>query len=85
MGTTRIGSPEANLAQDIQLVGSHIMSEHCVFENAEGIVTLKPAAGALCYVNGRKVNYINACNIRCMLYGAVFEWKKSSTKKGVKF
>ena len=41
-GTTRIGSPEANIPQDIQLVGTHIKSEHCVFENSEGIVRLIP-------------------------------------------
>ena len=31
-----MGSPEANIPQDIQLVGSHISNEHCVFENIEG-------------------------------------------------
>ena len=41
-GVTRIGSPEANLPQDIQLVGTHILSEHCIFENSEGIVKLTP-------------------------------------------
>jgi len=55
VGTTRIGSPEANLPQDIQLVGSHIVNEHCVFENNEGVVKLIPCTDALCYVNGRKV------------------------------
>ena len=39
MGTTRIGSPEANIPQDIQLVGSHIINEHCVFENNDGEAT----------------------------------------------
>jgi len=55
VGTTRIGSPEANLPQDIQLVGSHIVNEHCVFENNDGVVKLIPCTDALCYVNGRKV------------------------------
>ncbi|XP_023321625.1 kinesin-like protein unc-104 isoform X3 [Eurytemora carolleeae] len=55
VGTTKIGSPDANIPQDIQLVGSHILSEHCVFQNTDGVVTLKPAPEALCYVNGRKV------------------------------
>ncbi len=41
-GVTRIGSPEANLPQDIQLVGTHIKPEHCVFESSEGIVKLIP-------------------------------------------
>ena len=36
VGITRIGSPEANIPQDIQLVGSHIINEHCVFENNDG-------------------------------------------------
>ncbi len=54
-GTTRVGSPEANLPQDIQLVGAHITSEHCVFENSEGVVRLTPLNGAICFVNGRKV------------------------------
>ena len=39
VGTTRIGSPEANIPQDIQLVGSHIINEHCVFENNDGEAT----------------------------------------------
>ena len=42
-GLTRVGSPEANLPQDIQLVGAHILSEHCIFENSEGIVKLIPS------------------------------------------
>ena len=36
VGITRIGSPEANIPQDIQLVGSHIINEHCIFENNDG-------------------------------------------------
>ena len=47
MGTTRIGSPEANIPQDIQLVGSHIINEHCVFENNDGEATC----------NERKISY----------------------------
>ena len=31
-----MGSPEANIPQDIQLVGAHIASDHCVFENIDG-------------------------------------------------
>ena len=54
-GFTRVGSAEANMPQDIQLSGSHILSEHCVFENHEGIITMTPKEGALCYVNGREV------------------------------
>uniref|UniRef100_A0ABD2XEL7 Kinesin-like protein unc-104 n=1 Tax=Trichogramma kaykai TaxID=54128 RepID=A0ABD2XEL7_9HYME len=54
-GFTRIGSAEANIPQDIQLSGPHILSEHCVFENHEGVITLIPKKGALIYVNGRAV------------------------------
>ncbi|PNF23864.1 hypothetical protein B7P43_G13714 [Cryptotermes secundus] len=54
-GFTRVGSAEANIPQDIQLSGSHILSEHCVFENHEGVITMTPQEGALCYVNGREV------------------------------
>ena len=50
-GFTRIGSAEANIPQDIQLCGPHILSEHCVFENHEGLITLIPKQGALIYVN----------------------------------
>ena len=55
LGFTRIGSAEANIPQDIQLCGPHILSEHCVFENHEGIITLIPKKGALIYVNGREI------------------------------
>ncbi|XP_046143911.1 kinesin-like protein unc-104 isoform X4 [Osmia bicornis bicornis] len=54
-GFTRIGSAEANIPQDIQLCGPYILSEHCVFENHEGIITLIPKKSALIYVNGREV------------------------------
>ena len=54
-GFTRVGSAEANIPQDIQLSGPHILSEHCVFENHEGVITLIPKKGALIYVNGRAV------------------------------
>ncbi|XP_067204879.1 kinesin-like protein unc-104 isoform X2 [Linepithema humile] len=54
-GFTRIGSAEAIIPQDVQLCGPHILSEHCVFENRDGIITLIPKKGALIYVNGREV------------------------------
>ncbi|XP_011505550.1 PREDICTED: kinesin-like protein unc-104 isoform X1 [Ceratosolen solmsi marchali] len=54
-GFTRIGSAEANIPQDIQLCGPYILSEHCVFENHESLITLIPKKGALIYVNGRVV------------------------------
>lgn len=33
----RVGRPDANVPQDIKLSGSHILNEHCIFENFEGI------------------------------------------------
>lgn len=54
-GMTRLGTSEANLPQDIQLSGSHILKEHCIFENRNGVVTLIPAKDATVYCNGRKV------------------------------
>lgn len=55
-GMTRLGTSEANLPQDIQLSGSHILKEHCIFENRNGVVTLIPAKDAMVYCNGRKVS-----------------------------
>lgn len=54
-GITRVGRPDANVPQDIKLTGSHILNEHCLFENFEGIVTLKSCPNSMCYVNGREV------------------------------
>ncbi|XP_049853671.1 kinesin-like protein unc-104 isoform X6 [Schistocerca gregaria] len=54
-GCTRVGSAEASIPQDIQLSGSHILKEHCVFENNDGVITMTPKEGALCYINGREV------------------------------
>ncbi|XP_052743330.1 kinesin-like protein unc-104 isoform X5 [Bicyclus anynana] len=55
-GVTRLGTAEGNVPQDIQLCGSHILSEHCIFENTDGVICLIPHRGALVYVNGREVN-----------------------------
>ncbi|XP_045024716.1 kinesin-like protein unc-104 isoform X3 [Daphnia magna] len=54
-GITRVGSTDASIPQDIQLCGPHILSEHCIFENREGLVLMAPAPDALCYVNGRVI------------------------------
>lgn len=54
-GITRLGTSEANVPQDIQLCGSHILSEHCIFENTDGVICLIPHHSALIYVNGREV------------------------------
>ncbi|XP_055850310.1 kinesin-like protein unc-104 isoform X3 [Episyrphus balteatus] len=54
-GITRLGTHEANVPQDIQLSGSHILKEHCTFENRNDNVTLIPHKDALVYLNGRKL------------------------------
>lgn len=54
-GVTRVGSAESKITQDIRLCGSYIQREHCRFENSNGVVTLIPIKGALCYVNGREL------------------------------
>ncbi|KAH9514193.1 Kinesin-like protein kif1a [Bulinus truncatus] len=54
-GTTRVGLHDAEKPNDVQLSGSNILEEHCLFENIDGTVTLIPCEGALCYVNGRQV------------------------------
>nr|XP_042903494.1 kinesin-like protein unc-104 isoform X2 [Parasteatoda tepidariorum] len=55
-GITRVGRPDANVPQDIKLTGSHILNEHCMFENFGGIVALKACPNSMCYVNGREVS-----------------------------
>lgn len=52
VGFIRIGRAEAEIPQDIQLDGSNILKEHCIFENRDNKVTLIPCKGAQCYVNG---------------------------------
>ncbi|XP_073844328.1 kinesin family member unc-104 isoform X12 [Musca autumnalis] len=54
-GITRLGTHEANVPQDIQLCGSHILKEHCTFENRNNVVTLIPHKDALVYLNGRQL------------------------------
>ncbi|XP_064536098.1 kinesin-like protein unc-104 [Drosophila montana] len=54
-GLTRLGTHEANVPQDIQLSGSHILKEHCTFENRNSTVTLLPHKDAIIFINGRKL------------------------------
>lgn len=55
-GNTRLGTAEANLPQDIQLCGSHILKEHCMFENRNGVVKIVPHTDSMVYINGRKIS-----------------------------
>ena len=54
-GLTRLGTHEAEFPQDIQLCGPHILKEHCVFQNDNGVVSIIPNATALVYLNGRQL------------------------------
>ncbi len=56
-GVTRVGRSNEATSQDIILLGSHILDEHCVLENLlNETVVLKPCSSeSLCYVNGRKI------------------------------
>ena len=53
----RVGRPDAAVPQDILLIGTHILSEHCILSNSGNeLVELKPCNSALCYVNGKQVD-----------------------------
>ena len=55
----RLGRPDASTPQDIVLVGTQILHEHCILENRDNeIVVLQPCFKALCYVNGKQVDEI---------------------------
>lgn len=51
----RVGR-NANSLVDIVLFGTQILNEHCILENKSNeYVELRPCSGALCYVNGKKI------------------------------
>ncbi|XP_062303966.1 kinesin-like protein KIF16B isoform X4 [Osmerus eperlanus] len=54
-GRTYVGRDDASTEQDIILHGLDLESEHCMFENQTGTVTLIPLNGAQCSVNGVQV------------------------------
>lgn len=51
-GRTYVGREDASSELDIVLHGLDLESQHCVFENQNGTVTLVPLGGAQCSVNG---------------------------------
>lgn len=55
-GRTYVGRDDASSEQDIILHGLDLESEHCMFENDEGKVTLVPLGGAQCSVNGVQIS-----------------------------
>ncbi|XP_036369357.1 kinesin-like protein unc-104 isoform X6 [Octopus sinensis] len=54
-GITRVGLPNTKQPPDIQLNGTHIKEDHCMFDNNEGTVTVIPSNGSILYVNGRQI------------------------------
>ncbi len=56
-GTTKIGRSNATNPPDIVLFGTHILDTHCLIQNTSNLlVQLTPCPGALCYVNGIKLD-----------------------------
>ncbi|XP_073409905.1 kinesin-like protein KIF16B isoform X3 [Dendrobates tinctorius] len=54
-GRTYVGREDAESEQDIVLHGLDLESEHCIFENLNGRVTLIPLNAAQCSVNGIQI------------------------------
>ncbi|XP_072479675.1 stAR-related lipid transfer protein 9 isoform X2 [Notamacropus eugenii] len=54
-GTTKIGRIDSDQEQDIVLQGQWIERDHCTITSTCGVVTLQPALGARCIVNGQEV------------------------------
>ncbi|KAG9484365.1 hypothetical protein GDO78_009992 [Eleutherodactylus coqui] len=54
-GRTYVGREDAESEQDIVLHGLDLESEHCIFENLNGRVTLIPLNEAQCSVNGVQI------------------------------
>ncbi|ELW69954.1 Kinesin-like protein KIF16B, partial [Tupaia chinensis] len=54
-GQTYVGRDDASTEQDIVLHGLDLESEHCIFENVGGTVTLIPLSGSQCSVNGVQI------------------------------
>nr|XP_018259742.1 kinesin [Kwoniella dejecticola CBS 10117]OBR81900.1 kinesin [Kwoniella dejecticola CBS 10117] len=53
-GSTVAGSLDDNKAH-IKLSGQHILPEHCIFTNEEGVVTVEAMPDARTFVNGKRV------------------------------
>nr|XP_017035125.1 kinesin-like protein Klp98A isoform X2 [Drosophila kikkawai] len=55
-GETRIGSEDADMAQDIELAGDGIRAQHCSIVLKGGVVTLHPWPLAQCWVNAHLID-----------------------------
>ncbi|ORY20865.1 P-loop containing nucleoside triphosphate hydrolase protein [Naematelia encephala] len=53
-GATIAGSPDGDTAH-IRLSGSHILPEHCIFTNEDGVVSVEAMPDARTFVNGKRV------------------------------
>ncbi|KAF2432969.1 kinesin-domain-containing protein [Tothia fuscella] len=54
-GTTTVGNVETSGSAEIRLNGSKVLTEHCTFENVDGVVTVVPKEGAAVMVNGQRI------------------------------
>ncbi|XP_019404677.1 PREDICTED: kinesin-like protein KIF16B isoform X3 [Crocodylus porosus] len=61
-GQTYVGREDAATEQNIVLHGLDLESEHCIFENLNGTVTLIPLHGAQCSVNGIQITEATQLN-----------------------
>ncbi|XP_024298521.1 kinesin-like protein KIF16B isoform X11 [Oncorhynchus tshawytscha] len=61
-GRTYVGRDDASTVQDIVLHGLDLESEHCMFANQTGTVTLVPLNGGQCSVNGVQVTEASPLN-----------------------
>ncbi|XP_068606615.1 kinesin-like protein KIF16B [Brachionichthys hirsutus] len=61
-GRTYVGREDASSEQDITLHGLDLESEHCMFQNQNGEVTLVPIGRAQCSVNGLQVTVASQLN-----------------------
>ncbi|KAM0256292.1 hypothetical protein ACHAQJ_005057 [Trichoderma viride] len=57
-GTTTVGNVDTNAENqaNIRLNGTRILHDHCIFENADGVVTVIPREGASVMVNGKRIS-----------------------------
>ncbi|CAZ81831.1 unnamed protein product [Tuber melanosporum] len=55
-GTTLVGNVETSTTAQIRLNGSKILTDHCRFENENGVVTLIPDQKAAVMVNGLRID-----------------------------
>ncbi|KAL1920952.1 uncharacterized protein VTP21DRAFT_11587 [Calcarisporiella thermophila] len=55
-GITRVGRMDSDVPAEIRLSGDNILSQHCHFENNNGVVTLHPAENSMTMVNGQRIS-----------------------------